>query len=246
MLADPLLLLILAAVTVGAAAVHSAIGFGSGPLMVPVLLLAFDPPVAVLSAVVIGMVVNLLQLSAERRRPRVHVGRLLPLWLGAVPGCVIGALLVEDISTTALAVMVAGVLLLIAAGLFASPSTVIPTPPPAMAGVGAVAGASAALTGIFGPLLSVVLVAAGERADELRDGVGASFLVVGAMTVVASLSATSDWTAVSVAGMLALPAAAGYVLGRRGARLLDPAGQRRAVLAAVVTGAVVALARAAA
>lgn len=168
---DPLLLLILVAVTVGAAAVHSAIGFGSGPLMAPVLLLAFDPPAAVL----VGMVVNFLQLSAERRLPRVPVGRLMPLWLGALPGCLIGALLVEEVSTTVLAAMVAGVLIVTAAGLFSSPSTVIPTPPSAMAAAGAMAGASAALTGIFGPLLSVVLVAGGEGKDELRDGVGASF-----------------------------------------------------------------------
>lgn len=239
---DPLFLLILAAVAVGAAAVHSAIGFGSGPLMAPVLLLAFDPPAAVL----VGMVVNFLQLSAERRLPRVPVGRLMPLWLRALPGCLIGALLVEEVSTTVLAAMVAGVLIVTAAGLFSSPSTVIPTPPSAMAAAGAMAGASAALTGIFGPLLSVVLVAGGEGKDELRDGVGASFLVVGAMTVAASLSATGEWTAVSVAGMLTVPAAAGYALGRRGARRLDPPGQRRAVLAAVMTGAVVALARAAA
>lgn len=245
MLDDPLLLVLLATVTVAAAAVHSALGFGSGPLLVPVLLFAFDPAVAVLSAVLVGMVVNVLQLGTEGRRPRVPVRRLLPLWSGAAPGCVAGAVLAGEISATALAVIVAIALIVSATTLFFSPSAGLAISPPAMAVAGTVTGASAALTGIFGPLLGVVLVAAGERETRLRDGLGASFLVVGAVAVVASLAVSSEWSAFAIAGMLTPPAVAGYLIGRRGARWLEPVKQRRAVLLAVLTGAAVALARAA-
>lgn len=245
MLDDPLLLLSLAAATVVAAAVHSALGFGSGPLLVPVLLFAFDPGVAVLSAVLVGMVVNVLQLSTEGRRPRVPVGRLLPLWLGALPGCMAGALLADAVSVTVMAAVVAAALILSATTLWFTPPTGLELPPSTMALAGAVTGTSAALTGIFGPLLGVTLVAAGERDNGLRDGLGASFLVVGTIAVTTSLALSTEWSALPVAAMLAPPAVGGYLLGRRGAGWLEPVRQRRAVLVAVLTGAVVALARAA-
>lgn len=244
MLDQPLLLLGLVAVTVGAAAVHSALGFGSGPLLVPALLLAFDPAVAVLSAVLVGMMVNVLQLATEAGRPHVRMRRLAPLWLAAPVGSVMGALIAKEMAETALAVVVATALILSAATLFRAPSAGARIPPWGMACAGAAIGASAALTGIFGPLLGVVLVAAGEQGRPLRDGLGASFVVVGTVTVVASLIVSAPWSAFAIAGMLALPAAIGYLLGRRGARWLEPVKQRRAVLLAVLTGAAVSLARA--
>lgn len=243
MVADTSLLLGLALVTVVAAAVHSALGFGSGPLLVPVLLFAFDPSVAVLSAVLVGMVVNLLQLTTEGRRPSVPARRLLPLWLGAVPGCVAGALLLPEMPVAVLSVVIAVALLLSAASLFFTASVTFGTAPPARLLAGAMTGASAALTGIFGPLLGVILIAGGERGQPLRDGLGASFLVVGATAVVASLAVTGAWSAFAVAGALIVPAALGYALGRRGAGLLSPVRQRRAVLLAVLAGAIVSLAR---
>lgn len=243
--ADALLLITLALVTVAAAAVHSALGFGSGPLLVPVLLVAFDPAVAVVSAVLIGMVVNVLQLATEGRPPHVPVRRLVPLWLGAPIGCLGGALLADQISATVLAVVIALALILSAATLFLSPSAGFAVSPLRMAGAGVATGASAALTGIFGPLLGVILVGAGESGKSLRDGLGASFLVIGAVAVVASLAVSARWFAVAVAGALILPATVGYLIGRRSAGWLGPVAQRRAVLAAVLAGAALALVSAA-
>lgn len=240
-LVDPLLLLVLALVAVIAAAVHSALGFGSGPLLVPVLLVVFEPPVAVLAAVLVGMVVNVLQLATEGRRPHVPVRRLLPLWLGAPPGCVAGALLANRLSATVLAAAIAFALVASAVTLLFSPSAGFRLSRARMTAAGALTGASAALTGIFGPLLGVILVAAGMTGKPLRDGLGASFLVIGAMTAAASLSVSAQWSALAVAGTLTAPAACGYLLGRRGARWLDPVTQRRAVLLAVLAGAALAL-----
>ncbi len=235
--ADPLVLIVLALVTVAAAAVHSALGFGSGPLLIPAVLLAFDPAVAVVSAVLVGMVVNVLQLATEGRRPRVAVRRLAPLWLGAPFGCVAGALLADRTPAGVLAVAIAVALALSAVTLFLSPSSAVAVSPPRMAAAGVLTGASAALTGIFGPLLGVVLVAAGESGRALRDGLGASFLVIGAIAVTASLAVSAQWSALVLAGALTLPAAAGYSIGRRGVGWLSPVRQRRAVLLAVVAGA---------
>ncbi len=237
--------LALAGATVIAAAIHSALGFGSGPLLVPVLLAVVEPAVAVIVAVLVGVAVNVLQLLTERRRPHVAVSRLAPLWVAALPGCVVGALAAGEISSTALALVVAVALILSATSLFFHPASAVRMPAAAMVVAGVITGASAALTGIFGPLLGVVLVAAGERGSALRDGLGASFLVVGTAAVVCSLAVTAAWSAFAVAGALLVPAAAGYLVGRRGAGRLAPGTQRRAVLVAVLAGAGLALVSAA-
>lgn len=241
---EPQLLVVLALVTVLAAAVHSALGFGSGPLLVPVLLLVADPAIAVVTAVLVGMAVNVLALATEGRRPSVPARHLSPLWVAALPGCAAGSALVEAIPVEALAATVSVLLVLSATPLFLSPSLALPLPPSAMAVAGTVTGASAALTGVFGPLLAVFLVAAGERGAALRDSLGVSFLVVGAAAVTASLAITASWAGLWLAAALLAPAAAGYVLGRRAAQRLAPPVQRRAVLVAVLTGAGIALARA--
>lgn len=151
MVTGPLVLVVLALVTIVAATVHSALGFGSGPLLVPVLLLAFDPAVAVVAAVLVGMVVNVLQLATESRSPHVPVRRLTPLWLGAPFGSLARALLADRTPATVLAVAIAVALILSAATLFVSPSSGLTASPPRMAAAGVATGASAALTGIFGP-----------------------------------------------------------------------------------------------
>ncbi len=239
-------LVAISGVTLLAGAVHSALGFGSGPLLVPVLLVQYEPAVAVVCALLVGMGVNLLQLVAERRHPRISVRRLRVLWIGAAPGCLAGALLAGELDATTLSVVVAVALVVSAIALILTPSRSITLPPAAMAVAGVATGASAALTGIFGPILGMILMAAGLREEELRDGLGASFLIVGAIAVCASLILTGEWSGLTLAGALMVPAAAGQVLGRRIAGRMQPRQQRRAVLLAVLMAAGVALARAAA
>jgi uncharacterized membrane protein YfcA len=107
---------------------------------------------------------------------------------------------------------------------------------------GAFAGFCAALTGIFGPLLGGLLLAAGCRGAALRDAIGASFLVVGACAVAATLALAPRWEGVALGAALLAPAIAGHTLGRRLFAQLSPRAHRRAVVAAVLVGAGAALA----
>jgi uncharacterized membrane protein YfcA len=232
-------LLLVVLVSLAASCVHAAVGFGSGPLLVPVLLLLVDPGTAVVAAVAVGMEVNALQLAAERRRPRIATRQLLPVWLAAPPGALAGALLAEQLDRSALSVIVAVALLGCATAALAAPPAL---PRPALAGGGALAGLSAALTGVFGPVLGLLLLAAGCRGDALRDGIGASFLVVGACAIAAALAVGAAWPDAGLAVALALPAAAGHALGRRAAQRLGAGAQRAGVLATVAIGSLIAVA----
>ena len=231
-------LIAVAVVALAASALHAAVGFGSGPLLVPALLLIADPATAVVAAVAVGMEVNVLQLAAERRRPRIPVRRLLPVWLAAPPGALAGALLGEGLERSTLSLVVALALLACAAAVAVAPRAL---PRAALAGGGALAGLSAALTGVFGPVLGLLLLSAGCRGDALRDGIGASFLLVGACAIAASLAIAPAWPEPALLAALAVPAAAGHALGRRASVRLGDGAQRTGVLATVALGSVLAL-----
>lgn len=237
---DPTLTAI-AFVALAASSLHASVGFGSGPLLVPALLLLVDPSTAIVAAVAIGMEVNALQLLAEGRRPRIAARRLIPLWLAAPPGALAGALAAAQFDRSTLSLVVAAALLVCAAASLAAPPAL---PRTALAAGGALAGLSAALTGVFGPVLGLLLLAAGCRGDALRDGIGASFLVVGACAIAAWSAVGATWPDPRLAACLALPAAAGHVLGRRAARRLSADAQRAGVLATVAVGSMIALAAA--
>jgi hypothetical protein len=161
--------LALVALTFAACALHAAVGFGSGPLLMPLLLTLTTSARAVVAAVGVGMVVNVLQLVAERRRPRPPLRTLWPLLAAALPGAALGALVADRLDHRAVAVALAVALLACGVALIAAPRRL---PPPALAAGGAVAGFSAALTGVFGPALGVMVIATGGRGDALRDGIG--------------------------------------------------------------------------
>jgi uncharacterized membrane protein YfcA len=233
-------LLAIALVALAASSVHAAVGFGSGPLLVPVLLLLVDPATAIVAAVAVGMAVNALQLAAEGRRPRIATRRLIPVWIAAPPGALAGALAAERLDRSTLSLVVAVVLLLCAAAALAMPPALSRSA--GLAAGGALAGFSAALTGVFGPVLGLLLLAAGCRGEALRDGIGASFLVVGACAVAAAFAVGAAWPGPVLAAALALPALAGHALGRRAAGRLSAAAQRTGVLATVAVGSLIAVA----
>jgi uncharacterized membrane protein YfcA len=232
-------LLLIVLVTLVASCLHAAVGFGSGPLLVPALLLFVDPGTAIVAAVAVGMQVNALQLAAEGRRPRIATRRLMPIWLAAPPGALAGALIAERLDRSTLSLIVAVALLACAAAALAAPRAL---PRAALAAGGALAGLSAALTGVFGPVLGLLLLAAGLRGDALRDSIGASFLVVGACAVAAASAVGAAWPRPELAAVLIVSAAAGHALGRRAAGRLSAGAHRAGVLATVSVGSLIALA----
>jgi uncharacterized membrane protein YfcA len=240
---EPLVILALAGACVIACAAHAALGFGSGPLLVPALLLVTRPGAAVVAAVLVGMLVNVLQLVAEGRRPRPPVRVLAPLWLAAPPGAAAAAALAGGLPASALAIVLAAVLALCGTLLLAAPERRLRLGAAGMATAGAATAMAATVTGVFGPVLGTLLVARGCRGAALRDGIGASFLAVGACAVVATLAVVEGATAgLPLAAALAVPAVAGHALGRRWAGRLPPPAQRRGVLVAVLVGSGLALA----
>lgn len=214
---------------VAGAALQSTGGFGFALVLGPALVAARGPREAVMALLVLGVVLNLLVLGAERRTPMVRWHDVAPMAAGALPGLAAGALLVDAMSKSTLQVVV-GVAVLVAAALarararrrVAQRSLRRATGVPA----GLVAGALTTSTGVNGPPLVLWLQGRGAQPVEVRDSLAVSFAFLNVTGAIAIGMAGGIANAIDVGALAVLVPAtvAGHALGRR---VLDDLGDER-------------------
>jgi uncharacterized protein len=171
-----------------AASVQATTGLGFALILTPVLFALLSPAGAILTATVLGVELNLLVLLAERRRPRVAWNEVVPLLAAALPGTVVGILLLRALSKPVLQVSV-GVAVLAAAILRARAHRARESHGGASSGariaLGFTSGALTTSTGVSGPPLALWLARRGLTPAELRDSLSAIFLAIGIAALVA-------------------------------------------------------------
>lgn len=237
----------LAALAVFAGAVlQSATGFGFALVAAPVLFALLGPQQAVTAGVLLGLVLNVLTLATERRRPAV-LGRdagLLLAW--SLPGLALGALALRALPEQLLSALVAlAVLAALALRMRAhsrDPGLQLPRPRAWQApAAGITSGALSTSTSLSGPPLVFYLLARAAPPAPMRDTLAAIF-VVQALLGFPALLATGTFEL--PAGLAALVAAGlvGHLLGRRAFAWLAGERHERAVLVLLALTALVALA----
>jgi uncharacterized protein len=212
--------MVLAAIAAFAGAfVQSASGFGFALLLSPALFAAVDPVEAVVTLLVLGLALNLLVLF-EGGRPEVRA--LVPILVAALPGLALGALLLGELSKSALQVGV-GVAVIAAAGWQLARRRAgreRHVPPAWVAGL--TSGVLTTSISVSGPPLVLWLEARGMRPAEFRATLAASFLALnlvgGAVVLAAEGSGGFD---AAVAGPLLALVVGGYALGALAFRRLD-------------------------
>lgn len=218
--------LLFAAVAAGAA-LQAATGFGFGLLAAPILFAVVDPQPAIGLLAVLGPEVNLLTLLTERRRPRPLVGESVILIGFALPGTLLGVVVLRSLDAVALQVMLsAGVVItLTVRRVLSSRAATLPVladgprPRPVWSApvAGLLSGALSTSTSTGGPPLLLHLLGRDARPSVVRDTLTVCFLAIGLMTPIALL-VTRSAKAIPDAGLVAamIPAAClGHLLGRR-------------------------------
>ena len=198
------LLAVGAAVLVGAA-LQSALGFGGALVMSPVLLAVLEPAEAVTLLVLLGSVTNLLVLVVERRRWHVRGGLLRALLVGALPGLVVGVLLLGVAGRPALQVVVGLVVLTVVVAQLRRRAPVPAGPGPrssatgprrsfpvtdrgavpraATAAVGVAVGALTTTTGTNGPPMVLWFQHLGLPPEQQRDTLFVAFTASSCLAV---------------------------------------------------------------
>jgi uncharacterized membrane protein YfcA len=225
------MLLAAIAAFVGAFA-QSATGFGFALLLSPALFAAVDPVEAIGTLLLLGLALNLLVLLEGGH---VDVRALAPLLAAALPGLVLGALLLSQLSRQALQVAVGVAVIAAAAWQLSQRRRAIAErrPPPGWL-AGLVSGVLTTSISVSGPPIVLWLEARGVSAAEFRATLAGSFLALNltGLAVVTAAEGTEAFD-LGTAGPLLGLVVAGYVLGAVAFRRLDSERFFVAVLALV-------------
>ncbi len=100
------MLLAIVAVLLGAT-LQAATGFGFALVAAPLMAAVLGPRSAISAIVVLAVVITVLMLAAERRRPQIEAREAIALVAWATPGLVAGAIVLRLVPERALEVLVA-------------------------------------------------------------------------------------------------------------------------------------------
>jgi uncharacterized membrane protein YfcA len=240
-------ILAVAAVLAGGAC-HSATGFGFVLVAGPLVVAALPPEEAIASLLVLGILMSVMTLLTEGRRPD-------PLWRDArgllawgAAGSLAGAFILAELSTTALQLLVSATVLVTLVTRRQQTLRKGSDPFRRVPVAGLTAGVLTTTTTANGPPLLLYLLGRGVSAARMRDTL--SILFIGFALIGLVSLAVGDPDVVfpdgAVAAVLPVAAAAGHVAGRPLFARLAAGHYEQVVtgllIVSVVTGAVVALA----
>jgi uncharacterized membrane protein YfcA len=227
--------------TLAGSTLQSTTGFGFALVLAPAFFGVFDPTTALTTELVLGAALNLLILFTERR-PRQIRGEPLITALGwALPGLVVGALILVALSKPTLQIAV-GVAVVIAAAIQARARATgrhkrpDRDPPWTAPAVGFTTGVLSTTTGTSGPPLVLWFHHLDFRPHEFRDTLAAAFLALNALSALALLAFGNglDIPGVGEVGVLLVATLAGQLIGLRLFARLDPDRFRALGLVVVV------------
>jgi uncharacterized membrane protein YfcA len=224
--------LTIAATALIAAAVNGGLGYGFSSITVPVALLVYAGRVLNPALVLLELFINGLALVVNRKSLRAVWPRMPPLLLGAVPGVVLGSLLLAHVEPGLLKIFTFAVLLplimLQSAGVRRPVRRERVAAVPAGVALGALYGA----TTISGPPLALIFNNQGLTKDEFRAALSIFRLTESACTLLAYLAlGILTGPSLLVAGTLAPSVLVGVPLGYLALRRLAPEPFRRACMA---------------
>lgn len=218
--------LLFAAVLAGAA-LQAATGFGFGLLSAPIFFAVIDPQPAIGMLALLSLEVNLMTLLTEGRRPRPLTREARVLIGFALPGALMGIVVLRNLSSVALQVLlsVGVVVTLVIRHVMTTPAALMPVlhddprPRPRWSAplAGFLSGALSTSTSTAGPPLLLHLLGRGARPSVVRDTLTVCFLSLGLVTPIALLvTRTTDAIPDLPLAAALIPAATfGHLVGRR-------------------------------
>ena len=246
-------MLLAAVATLVAAAIQSATGLGFAMIAAPALLAVLEPREAITILLLLGMLVSLLLLFAERRPPAIRRRDLAVVLTAALPGLALGVLVLEGVTKEQLQVLTGAVVIVVAAVQLATRDSQAASAPRSGggaaehpvtgAGVGVLVGALTTSTSVNGPPLALWLFARGARPAEVRDTLAAAFIALNVLGL-GAVAVTGDGLSAD-GGYLALLipiTAMGWLGGRPAFERLSGGGFRLVSLLVVLAAGVASMA----
>jgi uncharacterized membrane protein YfcA len=200
------------------AALQSATGFGFALVSAPLVFAAAEPEQAVWLLVLLGLVVNLMTLGTEGRRPQPLVRDSLVILAWAIPGVGLGVVALHALGATALQIGVTlgvfATLAVRAATRRRSDSGAGGAPRWAAPAAGFASGALTTSTNTAGPPVVLYALARGATPVQTRDTLTATFIGLAALGGAALAIGGAEAPHASALAALIPCAVVGHLLGR--------------------------------
>jgi uncharacterized membrane protein YfcA len=222
------------------AALQSATGFGFALAAAPLLVAVLGPRVTVSTMVVLALVVTVLTLAGERRRPRIDRREALSLVGWSLPGLLIGVLVLRLVPERGLTVLVLASVIAAVLLRLRAPVRVRRWSPARAAATGMTSGVLSTSTGVGGPPIVFHLLARRLPAERMRDTLTVVWLAGGLLTG-GVLLATGSLSLPDEMPVLVAATVAGQLAGRQVFALLGGERYERTVLGVLLVTALVAL-----
>ncbi len=199
-----------------AATVQATAGLGFALVVTPVLFLEMAPAAAIVTATLLGILLNLLVLFAESRRPAPVWSEVLPVLAAAIPGAACGLVVLASLPRSVLQMIVGA--LVIAAGVMRTrrPARHRRRGARSRLALGYTVGALSTSTGINGPPLALWLADQGLSPAQVRDSLSTALLGMGVIATLTIVPIVGDARIGAVAiATAAAGVLAGHAIGSR-------------------------------
>jgi len=200
------------------AALQSATGFGFALVSAPLVFAAYEPEHAVGLLILLGLIVNLMTLGTEGRRPQPLVRDALIMLGWGIPGVVAGVFALRALDSTSLQIAVTlGVFATLAARALARrrrDAGAGHPPPWAAPAAGFASGALTTSTNTSGPPVVLYALARGATPVQTRDTLTVTFIGFALLGAAALALGGADAPRAAAVAALAPVAAAGHLIGR--------------------------------
>ncbi|HEX5744258.1 MAG TPA: sulfite exporter TauE/SafE family protein [Candidatus Saccharimonadales bacterium] len=232
-------ILIFVAIVLLASFFQGVTGFGQGLITAPVAFVLFDKATALTALIVAGIIINLYLLATIRSR--LHVGTLVTLLIGAVPGLPIGILIARSVSLATLQLAVGVISIISAAALVAYKVRVRRRSSYSVA-AGFFSGVFQTSIGMSAPPVVLLLTEENTAKQTMRKLLPAYFLVICLIAVVLFLPAKLLDAKGVIIGLMATPLIIyGGHAGNDEARRIKQRRYRMLVMVAVLATGLVAV-----
>ena len=221
-------LVVIALVLVVSAGLQSSTGFGFALLSAPVLSALLGPVQAVTTITIVGAVVDSLTLFGNRGRPRPSLADLRVVCLSAIPGLVLGAVLLARLPTRVLQVAIA-VSVVVAIVHRVQRRRIVVNSRWLGPAAGVTWGALTAATTAGGPPLLLYLMHRHDDARTIRDTIVTANLIRLPLSLTL-LGLTGNWHPAPHIPVLVGAGVTGWALGKLAFQLLTPARYETALL----------------
>jgi uncharacterized protein len=200
------------------AALQSATGFGFALVSAPLLFAATEPEQAVALLILLGLIVNLMTLGTEGRRPQPLVRDSLVMLAWGIPGVVAGVFALRALDSASLQIAVTlGVFATLAVRALAQRrSDAGAGRPPAWAApaAGFASGALTTSTNTSGPPVVLYALARGATPVQTRDTLTVTFIGFALLGGAALVLGGTDGPSAAALAALVPAVVAGHLAGR--------------------------------